>query len=154
MTDWAHLMPAGLYDFIPLEGMSASDGLTRIFSRKFSTPSAKFVLNSTKSMLYCPVIWCCLFMRARMCSSFCSSPVPASAFTCRRRPSTRPYSSNLRTDTHAHLWQPVIVQGQLSTTGAVTEYTDTGYRILADEVVDFSFDELDIRLSAIEGTAN
>ena len=29
-----------------------------------------------------------------------------------------------------------------------------GLRILADEVVDFSFDELDMRLSAVEGTAN
>jgi hypothetical protein len=49
--------------------------------------------------------------------------------------------------------EPVIVQGRLRTMGAVTEYTETGYRILADEVVDFSFDELDIRLASVESAA-
>ena len=34
VTDWAHLMPAGLYDFIPLEGMSASDWADPDFQQK------------------------------------------------------------------------------------------------------------------------
>ena len=34
VTDWAHLMPAGIYDFIPLEGMSASDWADPDFQQK------------------------------------------------------------------------------------------------------------------------
>ena len=37
------------------------------------------------------------------------------------------------------------------TNGQVTEYAETGYRINADSIADFSFDALDERIEQLEG---
>ena len=155
VTDWAHLMPAGLYDFIPLEGMSASDWADPDFQQKILDAERKIrpELNEVTVVLpgyMVPLVYegadvfeLLLVPSAGQCIHVPPPPVNQTIFIKLKEP------TRMRT-----YWEPIIVQGQLSTTGAATEYTDTGYRILVDEVVDFSFDEFDIRLSAIEGAAN
>ena len=47
--------------------------------------------------------------------------------------------------------EPLIVEGRVLTNGQVTEYAETGYRINADSIADFSFDALDERIEQLEG---
>ena len=155
VTDWAHLMPAGLYDFIPLEGMSASDWADPDFQKKILDAERKIRPELNKADVVLPGYMVPLVYEGTDVFEFLLVPSAGQCIHVPPPPVNQTIFIKLDEPTRMRTYgEPVIVQGQLSTTGAVTEYTDTGYRILADEVVDFSFDELDIRLSAIEGAAN
>ena len=54
VTDWAHLMPAGLYDFIPLEGMSASDWADPDFQKKILDAERKIRPELNKADVVLP----------------------------------------------------------------------------------------------------
>jgi len=45
---------------------------------------------------------------------------------------------------------PIIVAGKISVQRELTDYAETSYTILADEIVDFSFDEIETMASELE----
>ena len=153
VTDWAHLMPAGLYDFIPLDGMSTADWMDPDFQQKILDAERKIRPELNKVDVILPGYMVPLVYEGTDVFEFLL--VPSAGQCIHVPPVNQTIFIKLDEPTRMRTYgEPVIVQGQLSTTGAVTEYTDTGYRILADEVIDFSFEELDVRLSTLEGAAN
>ena len=155
VTDGAHLMPAGIYDFIPLDGMSTADWMDPDFQQKILDAERKIRPELNKVDVILPGYMVPLVYEGMDVFEFLLVPSAGQCIHVPPPPVNQTIFIKLDKPTRMRTYgEPVIVQGQLSTTGAVTEYTDTGYRIMADEVVDFSFDELDIRLSAVEGAAN
>ena len=155
VTNWEDLLPPGLYDFMPKTLMSYEDYMKPEFQEKLIAADRKIrpVLDSKPIIL--PGYMVPLVYEGTDVFEFLLVPSAGQCIHVPPPPVNQTIFIELDEPTRMRTYgEPVIVQGQLSTTGAVTEYTDTGYRILADEVVDFSFDELDIRLSAIEGAAN
>ena len=155
VTDWAHLMPAGLYDFIPLDGMSTADWMDPDFQQKILDAERKIRPELNKVDVILPGYMVPLVYEGMDVFEFLLVPSAGQCIHVPPPPVNQTIFIKLDEPTRMRTYgEPVIVQGRLSTTGAVTEYTDTGYRILADEVIDFSFEELDVRLSALEGVAN
>lgn len=155
VTDWAHLMPAGLYDFIPQEGMSTADWMDPEFQQKITDAEREIRPELNKVGVVLPGYMVPLVYEGTDVFEFLLVPSAGQCIHVPPPPVNQTIFIKLDDPTRMRTYgEPVIVKGQLSTIGAVTEYTDTGYRILADEVIDFSFEELDVRLSTLEGAAN
>ncbi|CAI8434399.1 MAG: Uncharacterised protein [Rhodobiaceae bacterium UBA7378] len=151
VTDWAHLLPAGLYDFIPAEGMTASDWADPEFQEKILAAERKIRPELDKAMIMLPGYMVPLVYEGLDVFEFLLVPSAGQCIHVPPPPVNQTIYVALEAPTRMRTYgEPVIVQGQVRTLGAVTEYAETGYRIIADEVIDFSFDELEARTSSIE----
>lgn len=148
VTDWADLLPEGLYDFFP-EDMPTSLWFDPEFQEKLAQAERKVRDDIHNQPVLLPgymvplvyegkdVFEFLLVPSAGQCIHVPPPPVNQTVFVALEKP------TRIRT-----YGEPLIVEGTLLTVGAVTEYTETGYRITADKIHDFDFDTWDALLES------
>lgn len=150
VTDWAELLPKGLYDFIPQDGMTSDMWFDPEFQKKITEAERRIrpELNSRPISLpgyMVPLVYkgddvyeFLLVPSAGQCIHVPPPPVNQTVFVKLEKPTPiRTYG------------MPVIVEGALSTATTETEYAESGYRIEASKVIDFDFDVWEARLEEI-----
>lgn len=140
ITDWADLLPKGLYDFFP-EEMATSLWVDPAFQKKLAEAERQIrpEINNLPILLpgyMVPLVYegsevteFLLVPSAGQCIHVPPPPVNQTIFVALKKP------TRIRT-----YGEPVIVEGRILTTGEITDYAETGYRIEASEIQDFNFD--------------
>lgn len=147
VTNWEDLLPPGLYDFMPKTGMTYEEYMKPEFQEKLIAADRKIRPELNTKPVILPgymvpleykgsdVYMFLLVPSAGQCIHVPPPPVNQTVYVALEKP------TRMRT-----YGEPVIVEGSLLTTGAVTEYAETGYRIEASEVIDFDIDVLEERI--------
>lgn len=150
LTDWAELLPKGLYDFFP-EEMSTSLWVDPEFQQKIADAERKIRPEINNRPIFLPgymvplvyegddVYEFLLVPSAGQCIHVPPPPVNQTVYVALEKP------TRIRT-----YGEPIIAEGTLLTAGAITEYAETGYRIEAEKIHEFTFELWDKRLEEIE----
>jgi len=143
ITDWAELLPKGLYDFFP-EDMTTALWVDPTFQQRVAEAERKTRPDVHNRPILLPgymvplvydgddVREFLLVPSAGQCIHVPPPPVNQTIFVALAKP------TRIRT-----YGEPVIVEGRLLTVLGQTDYAETGYRIEASEVQDFNFDVWD-----------
>lgn len=150
VTDWADLMPAGLYDFFP-DDMATSLWVDPKFQKKISEAERQIRPEIDKSPVFLPGYMVPLVYEGTDVYEFLLVPSAGQCIHVPPPPVNQTIYVALEKPTRIRTYgEPVIAEGILLATGAVTDYAETGYRIEAKEIYDFTFDFLEQRLEEIE----
>ena len=151
VTDWAHLLPEGLYDFFP-EDMATSLWVDPEFQKKISAAERKIRPELNNLPIVLPGYMVPLVYEGSTVTEFLLVPSAGQCIHVPPPPVNQTVFVSLKQPTRIRTYgEPLIVEGRVLTRGQVTEYAETGYRIEADSITDFSFDALDERLEQLEG---
>ena len=151
VTDWAHLLPEGLYDFFP-EDMATSLWVDPVFQSKIAEAERKIRPELNKLPIVLPGYMVPLKYKGNMTTEFLLVPSAGQCIHVPPPPINQTIFVSLQQPTRIRTYgEPLIVEGRVLTNGQVTEYAETGYRINADSIADFSFDALDERIEHLEG---
>ena len=151
VTDWAHLLPEGLYDFFP-QDMATSLWVDPEFQKKIAAAERKIRPELNNKLIVLPGYMVPLVYKGDTVTEFLLVPSAGQCIHVPPPPVNQTIFVALEEPTRIRTYgEPLIVEGTLLTRGAVTEYAETGYRIEASEIIDFSFDALDARLDELEG---
>lgn len=151
VTDWAHLLPEGLYDFFP-EDMATSLWVDPVFQSKIAEAERKIRPELNKLPIVLPGYMVPLKYQGNMTTEFLLVPSAGQCIHVPPPPVNQTIFVSLQQPTRIRTYgEPLIVEGRVLTNGQVTEYAETGYRINADSIADFSFDALDERIEQLEG---
>jgi len=150
VTNWEHLLPPGLYDFIPEETMSYEEYMKPEFQEKLMAADRQVRPELDKKPVILPgymvpirykgsdVFEFLLVPSAGQCIHVPPPPVNQTVFVKVKKP------TRMRT-----YGEPVIVEGAIRTKSEITEYAETGYRIEAKEISDFDIDLLEERIEEL-----
>ena len=140
VTDWAGLLPKGLYDFFP-EDMSTSMWLDPAFQEKVAEAERKIRPEVNNRPIILPGYMVALSFEGDDVYEFLLVPSAGQCIHVPPPPVNQTIYVKLDKPTKNRTYgQPIIVDGTLLTDGAITEYAETGYRIEAEKVEDFTFD--------------
>ena len=150
VTDWAELLPQGLYDFVPTDGMTASLWMDPDFQKKIAAAERKIRPELDNNPILLPGYMVPLVFEGENVFEFLLVPSAGQCIHVPPPPVNQTVFVKLEKPTRIRTYgEPVIVDGRLSTLGEVTDYAETGYRIIAEEVIDFDFDTWESRLEAV-----
>lgn len=149
LTDWAELLPEGLYDFFP-EDMTTALWVDPEFQRKVTEAERKIRQEVNDKPVLLPGYMVPLVYEGSSVSEFLLVPSAGQCIHVPPPPVNQTIFVSLETPTRIRTYgEPLIVEGKLSTTGAVTQYAETGYRIKADTITDFNFEDWEERLGKV-----
>lgn len=149
VTDWTHLLPEGLYDFFP-QDMATSLWVDPEFQKKIAAAERKIRPELNNKLIVLPGYMVPLVYKGDTVTEFLLVPSAGQCIHVPPPPVNQTLYVALDKPTRIRTYgEPLIVEGTLLTRGEVTEYAETGYRIEADKITDFSFDALDARLKEL-----
>ena len=152
VTDWAHLLPEGLYDFFP-QDMATSLWVDPEFQKKIVAAERKIRPELNNKLIVLPGYMVPLVYKGDTVTEFLLVPSAGQCIHVPPPPVNQTVYVALDMPTRIRTYgEPLIVEGVLLTRGEVTEYAETGYRIEAYKISDFSFEALDSRLEELEGS--
>lgn len=152
VTDWNELLPAGLYDFFP-EEISSSLWFDPVFQKKIEKAERQIRHEVNNSPIFLPGYMVPLVYEGEDVYEFLLVPSAGQCIHVPPPPVNQTIYVALEKPTRIRTYgEPVIAEGVLTTVGAITDYAETGYRIEAKSIHDFSFDLWEGRLEEIEGS--
>lgn len=154
LTDWAELLPEGLYDFFP-EDMTTALWVDPEFQQKVTAAERQIRHEVNNRPILLPGFMVPLVYEGADVTEFLLVPSAGQCIHVPPPPVNQTIFVSLEKPTRIRTYgEPLIVEGTLSTTGAVTQYAETGYRIQADTITDFNFEDWEKRLEkALSGGA-
>lgn len=140
ITDWADLVPKGLYDFFP-EEMATSLWVDPEFQKKIADAERKIRPEINNQPILLPGYMVPLVYEGNEVTEFLLVPSAGQCIHVPPPPVNQTIFVALKKPTRMRTYgEPVIVEGQILTTGEITDYAETGYRINASAIQDFNFD--------------
>lgn len=151
ITDWADLLPKGLYDFFP-EDMTTALWVDPTFQQKVAEAERKTRPDVHNRPILLPGYMVPLVYDGEDVTEFLLVPSAGQCIHVPPPPVNQTIFVALKKPTRIRTYgEPVIVEGRLLTVLGRTDYAETGYRIEADAVEDFAFDAWDKRLEEVQG---
>ena len=151
VTDWAELLPKGLYDFFP-EDMTTALWVDPTFQQKVAEAERKTRPDVHNRPILLPGYMVPLVYEGEAVTEFLLVPSAGQCIHVPPPPVNQTIFVALKEPTRIRTYgEPVIVEGRLLTELGQTDYAETGYRIEAEAVEDFAFDAWDARLEAVQG---
>lgn len=151
ITDWADLLPKGLYDFFP-EDMTTALWVDPTFQQKVAEAERKTRPDVHNRPILLPGYMVPLVYDGEDVTEFLLVPSAGQCIHVPPPPVNQTIFVALKKPTRIRTYgEPVIVEGRLLTVLGRTDYAETGYRIEADAVEDFAFDAWDKRFEEVQG---
>ena len=150
ITDWAELLPKGLYDFFP-EDMTTAMWVDPTFQQKVADAERKTRPDVHNRPILLPGYMVPLVYDGEDVTEFLLVPSAGQCIHVPPPPVNQTIFVALEKPTRIRTYgEPIIVEGRLLTVLGRTDYAETGYRIEAEAVEDFAFDVWDSRLEGVQ----
>lgn len=151
VVEWEDLLPANLYSFISEDGITNEQWSDPAFQARLKESETKTRPELEQADAVLAGYMVPLEFEADIVKMFLLVP---SAGMCIHVPPPPPNQTVLvRSEKGVKIRTydvPIIVAGKISVQRELTDYAETSYTILADEIVDFSFDEIETMTSELE----
>ena len=150
VTDWADLLPKGLYDFFP-EDMATSLWVDPKFQEKVAAAERRIRPEINNLPFYLPGYMVPLVYQGQEVTEFLLVPSAGQCIHVPPPPVNQTIFVKVEKPTRIRTYgEPLIIEGTLLTTGAVTDYAETGYRVEARKISDFTFESWEALLEKVE----
>lgn len=150
VTDWAELLPEGLYDFFP-EDMATALWVDPEFQEKIAQAERKIRPEVHNLPILLPGYMVPLVYKGQDVYEFLLVPSAGQCIHVPPPPVNQTIYVALEKPTRIRTYgEPIIIEGKLLTVGAVTEYAETGYRVEASIIRDFNFEIWETLLDKVE----
>lgn len=151
VVEWEDLLPANLYGFISEDGITNEQWSSPEFQARLKASESKTRPELEQAEAVLAGYMVPLKYEGDIVKMFLLVP---SAGQCIHVPPPPPNQTVLvRSDAGVKIRTyevPIIVRGKISVEAELTDYAETGYTIDADEIIDFSFDDIEEMAGELE----